>query len=124
MDRRQISIVVIPSNHADIMRNMQVSYPWFPNLKAKCLYVGREKEANGEWCTSSFWAFLWEDSEGSRDVAATGTLRIRGKEWSLEMSRMDGGKDALKLEITYKGKRFENFSRAREKGYGLVTSEI
>jgi len=54
MDRRQISIVVIPSNHADIIRNVQVSYPWFPNLKAKCFYVGREKEVNGEWCTSSF----------------------------------------------------------------------
>ena len=114
MDRRQISIVVIPSNHADIIRNVQVSYPWFPNLKAKCFYVGREKEVNGEWCTSSFWAFLWEDSEDSRDVAATGTLRIRGNQWSLEMSRMDGSQDALKLEIAYKGKKFEDFFTQRE----------
>ena len=95
----------IPRAHLEVVRNTKLSYPWKHSLTGTHVFVGVENEPNA---TQTVWLFIWNDEQGNVDVAAIGTLRVINKNWSWELSRMDGVHgDELIVEVY--GDNYETF---------------
>jgi len=118
-----------PQDHLRIVENTIVGYPYFPNLQARCTFIGKEIREDGRWAISSVWQFEWHDEKDQHDVAAVGVLSTTKDGWSWAMLRCDDGlvnQGGEKLNLKVFDKEFpEIFNRPEAlKGYIVLTGSI